>query len=311
MITAHSETVTARRFARLRATARLGAVAAFCAALASAPAAFAQSSPARCDRACLDRVMATYLSALAARDSAAVPWAAQVRRTENGAEVASLDSLWKTGGRVVRSRVAIDAESQNVAAQILLDAGGRPTIALLRLGVADRRIAAVEAIVAREGEIGKDVFFDPGAFERAEQPEWRRDAPERATREELLRVVRTYFEALRTAGTAEFVNAAFAPDCDRFENGLQVTNVPFLGGPPKNCLDQVRDLSEDLRKAGDRVAVGGGRYPLVDEQKGIVLGVSTLRDELLVADLFKIEHGRLRTVQITYNRIPAGRGTGW
>jgi hypothetical protein len=283
-------------------------IAVACASLVSAPVA-SQSSSARCDRVCLERLLTTYVAALVARDSSAVPWAPSVRRTENGLEVGPGDSLWKTGGKVVRSRVAIDAESQNVAAQLLLQSGGKSTVALVRLGVEDGRVAEEEAIVAREGEVGDGVFFDPAAFEQQQQPEWQQDA--RAAREALLRAAGTYFQALRTVGTPEFVNAAFAADCNRFENGLQVTNVPFLGRPPQNCIDQVQGLSDDFRRSGDRIAVGGGRFPLVDEQKGIVLGIGTLRDELLVADLFKIENGRLRTVQITYNKIPAGRGTGW
>ena len=72
-------------------------IAAACVALAAAPAA-AQQSSADCDRACLDGIMTAYLAALAARDPNAVPWAAKVRRTENAAEIASVDSLWKTGG---------------------------------------------------------------------------------------------------------------------------------------------------------------------------------------------------------------------
>src|SRR5262245_55730179 len=49
-----------------------------------------------CDRSCLYGVLDTYLTALKARDTRKVTWAAHVRNTENNVELRPGDGLWGT-----------------------------------------------------------------------------------------------------------------------------------------------------------------------------------------------------------------------
>jgi hypothetical protein len=65
------------------------------------------------------------------------------------------------------------------------------------------------------------------------------------------------------------LHTEFTDDCDRVENGLQTTNNPNIEGYPiaaMGCADQFRQgqyIYDDRLR--DR------RFPLVDEEKGIVL----------------------------------------
>src|SRR5688500_6443015 len=69
----------------------------------AASASAAPQGPA-CDRQCLTGIADQFLTALAARNAAALPLAEQVRYTENGQELALTDGLWGTAGEVGKYR---------------------------------------------------------------------------------------------------------------------------------------------------------------------------------------------------------------
>ena len=60
-----------------------------------------------CDRACLYGVLDQYLAGLKARDTRKVPWAAQVKNTENNVELRLGDGLWGTITALDRLRDAL------------------------------------------------------------------------------------------------------------------------------------------------------------------------------------------------------------
>ena len=77
-----------------------------------------------------------------------------------------------------------------------------------------------------------------------------------------------YFDAIETQG-GNYKPAPFADDCNRFENGGQTTNVPGPNGrPPMGCAAQFdAKIFTWIPEVNDR------RYPVVDPEHGVVLGI--------------------------------------
>jgi hypothetical protein len=124
----------------------------------------------------------------------------------------------------------------------------------------------------------------------------------------------SYFTAVHTEGTPAFVQAPFAPGLKRFENGLQTTNVTV------NPIVERHTWSPDLqleRASYLGTQVVDRRFPLVDTENGIALGLATFRREgrdtptLLLAEIFKFTDGKLREIRAVILNLPNGAGTGW
>jgi hypothetical protein len=275
-----------------------------------------------CDRICLSGIAKLYIKALPKHDIKSLPLAESVRITENGVDIVPGGGMWSTGGAIERSRVALDPETGSIAIQAGLHNEGQPTVLLTRLKVRSHRIVEIESVVAEKGKLfdgeGKRnareaVHFNYDTFLSHAQPEWEENQPigKHRTRAQLIETAGTYFVGLRSLGTKDFKNAAFSARCDRFENGLQVTNVDFSGHPPTSCTDQFIGLNAMMAGPGTGVSIESVRTPVVDVEKGIVLSIAIMAGRSLIADMFKVEGDQIRTVQITYKQLPQGSGTGW
>jgi hypothetical protein len=136
----------------------------------------------------------------------------------------------------------------------------------------------------------------------------------RNMRNELLAIANSYYTALHTQGTPDYLAAPFADDANRYENGLRTTNVTDA---PKGW-DVIRISSrEQFDKAifqGRNVA--DRRYPVIDIENGTVLGLVTFRpsptdDVLLLSEVFKIVDGKLLDIRAVQLTRPPGAPTGW
>jgi hypothetical protein len=286
--------------------------AALCSGSLLAVSAAAQSA-APCDRACLTGFVDGYLAALAARDTARLPLAAEIKFTENGRVLELGEGFWKTAGAPLRYRdYLLDPERGGAAALTAFREYDGIAQVFVRLGVTDRRITEIETIVAR---IGDQRWFAPQNLERLSGVFGETvPAAERHARAELVAAADAYFTAIQTEGTHEFVQAPFGPGVKRFENGLQTTNVtenPILERhtwPPELQLE---------RAAYKGTIVTDRRYPVVDVERGSVLAVATFRREgehtstLLLAEIFKVTGGKIREIRAVILNLPNGAGTGW
>lgn len=106
----------------------------------------------------------------------------------------------------------------------------------------------------------------------------------------------------------------FAPGMKRFENGQQTTHVTV------NPVVERHTWSPDLqleRASYKGTQVMDRRFPLVDTEHGIALGLATFRREgpdtstLLLAEIFKFTDGKLREIRAVILNLPNGAGTGW
>jgi hypothetical protein len=268
---------------------------------------------AACDRACLLAIADQFVNSLAKRDPAGLPFAPSVKVTENGVAMKIGDGLWKLGARSMNRRDAFaDVTNGQVAVWAVLDDGGGPALLSVRLKVQNRRIQEVESVVARKGS---HALFSPDAF--AALPSAYQEVLEpvrRSTRARLVAIADGYFEGIAKHDSALVASAA---DCNRFENGVRMTNRPGAPATPRACATAVDRLTH-IKAVPDR------RYNLVDEERGVVLSMvmfdipadaaATPPREgrmLLLAEVFKIAGGEIERIETVMHNLPYGTRSVW
>ncbi|RIV80071.1 hypothetical protein D2V17_19650 [Aurantiacibacter xanthus] len=285
--------------------------------------------PSGLDRTALYAVLDSYLAALKARDPSRVSWGETVRNSENNVALMLGDGLWNTitdlGPYDLRFA---DPLTGQVGLFTTVTETDDLSACSLRLGV-DRkgRIVEVETIVVRQLDSG--IRFEPQAFERKPVMEEIVPPSARVSRERMIALADGYFSTLeRNDGT---ILTRIHPECNRIENGLQTTNNPefFTSVAHLGCEDQLRlgnYIYDDRLRAR--------HYPLVDEERGLVLATAfidhsgrigdyTLTDGTKVTsplrrphsfymlELFKIRHGMIEQIEANFITVPYHMPTPW
>jgi hypothetical protein len=253
-----------------------------------------------CDRECLGGFIDGYLTALAAHEPARLSVAGDLVYTENGRAARLGEGLWRTAGAPHAYRdYALDPESGGAAALTAIEENGAITQLFVRLKVAGRRIAEIETLVVRPGE---ERWYAPENLEHLSDL-FATPVPPNA-----------YFTAVETEGTPAFVQAPFAPGMNRIENGLQTTNVTDNPRSDRHRWSAAEQLE---RAAYAGTAVTERRFPLVDVEHGIAVGIAVFRfagengPTLLLAELFKVSEGQLREIRAVVRGVPKDSSSGW
>lgn len=298
-----------------------------------------------CDRQCLEGFVDRYLDALVKNDAAAVPLAASVRFTENGQRLAIGDGLWRSMKAKGSYRIFVtDVEAGQVAFIGTLQeehadpTQGTPALIALRLRVAGNVVTEIEQAVIRSVEAANRVEALGRPHELFTQPI---PENERMSRADLIRAANMYFSGMQqNDGKGEY---PFTDDCNRIENGAQTTNRPTPSGEtrpdPKtatnysaqwSCLEQFQSgLLHFVTRIRDR------RYVAVDRERGLVFAFAFFdhsagdtrrfttpngRDVTAgpaqpwtwyIAELFRIEQGKIRRIEALLDRAPYGMISGW
>jgi hypothetical protein len=164
---------------------------------------------------------------------------------------------------------------------------------------------------------------------------------ERPSREEMIKTANYYFSGMQKNDGKGFY--PFTDDCDRYENGGRATNNPLKPGEkrpdPKTstvysgawgCKEQFESgLIHFVSRIRDR------RFVAVDRERGIVYSFGffdhgagqTRRFKTLdgrdviegpaepwtwqIAELFKVEKGKIRRIEAVLQRCPYGMNSGW
>jgi hypothetical protein len=299
---------------------------------------------APCDRTCLEGFVDRYLDALLAHNPALLPLAPNVRYTEDGQHLAIGDGLWRTLHAKGRYRLFVtDVPAGQVAFFGTVEeenrdpTKGTPVLMALRLRVRDGKITEIEELMARDEKAaramdGKQV--DP--IYLATVPK-----SERVSRAALIATADKYFTGMQmNDGKGDY---PFADDCNRLENGMQTTNAPTPPGQtrpdPKtsttysaqwSCMEQFKSgLLHFVSRIRDR------RYVAVDEERGIVFAFGFFDHEggatrhfstpdgrqvvsgpvqpwtWEIAELFKVQGGKIHRIQAILQRSPYGMNSGW
>jgi hypothetical protein len=282
----------------------------FAIATVLAAASTARAAEVDCDRECLRGFITQYLDAMVAHTPGALPVAANVRFTEDTVDMKLGDGLWKQASKVRPYRLDILDVAQGVAAaQVVVEEAGSPVMLLLRLKVADKTITEVETQVTRSQKEGA-IF----AVEALQSPNAAMTMPidpaKRNLRTEAIKIAEFYPAGLEVGSFVQ-VDAPFAPDAYRFENGRLMAGKGCTFRPP-SCEDiKAQQISKHPGLSYRVVAV--------DEALGIVLlrmnfGPSNAYgagNALIVWEAFKVYGGHIHAVEAFMKIMPADRGSGW
>jgi hypothetical protein len=294
-------------------------------ALAQAPV----KKPA-CDRACLEGYMDRYLKAMLEQNVSNDLFARNVRFTENGIELPlGNEGLWWGMSGLGGYRFYVpDIDTQQVAMigtvkenmgnnGVNNDQGNNVAVAI-RLKIVDAKITEVEQLAIRPAvQLGGPGGGRGGAAPAAPAPStgdrvaamskpngiFLEAVPEkeRASREELVVSANYYFTALARHDSKGYY--PFTEGCVRFENGITAT---------EDCLKQFTGTSLNgiVSRIRDR------RFVAVDRERGIVFAFAFFDHYRInwtwqLAELFKIENGKIRRIEAVFDKAPFGIPSGW
>ena len=274
----------------------LGAVIGCSLALA-APSAAAQD----CDRACLRQVLDQYLAAVVKHDPASAPLAATFRYTENALEVRPGSGIWQTATALgpVQRRYLDPAGGQAVYFGLIAE-GADSGIATLRIRVVNRRVTEGELVIGRKTT---GIYSAEGLAARP--PVERSLAPGSTTpRDAMLAAAASYFDGLETKNGQAILAVA---GCPRIENGVAMTGIRPGRGQGAAPVD-LGDCS-NMSAMGQIAEVVNRRYPVVDEEAGVVVGMGvfnrppgakrangTLWPRNLLTEIFVVDKGRISAI---------------
>jgi hypothetical protein len=288
---------------------------------------------AKCDRACLDKTVDTYIAAMVAHDPSMVKFAGDVKFVENTVPMKPGDGLWKTAsaGPTTFKIYVPDPVAQQVGFIGVMKEGGKPIQLGLRLKLKDGQITEAEHLVARDlREISlKNLQTPRPAFLATVPP------TERMSREKMLKIAESYYTAIVDSnGDA----APFADDCLRHENGMQTTGNPPSKTPSgfgtigaMGCRDGINThASSYITRIEPR------RVEIADPETGLVFGLSQFRQpmeqnfvkivgvpgldkidmpfkpfDLPAAHIYKIQGGKIHEIDAMGFMMPYNSKTGW
>jgi hypothetical protein len=284
--------------------------------LTCASAAQAASKPAAvpapsCDRECLRSTVTGYLYALLKHDASKLPVSDKLRVTEDAIEK-PLDkvSLLKSVTRLRGFRQDfLDERAGMAGADVIVEESGAPTMLVVRLKVVDRKITEIETVATR-GRTEGLIFNIDGLSAPSEVMNYAPRPEQLASRDDAIKAALHYPAGLNGAQTFAAVNAPFAPDAYRYENG-QVMAGPDCKFAPgcQNIATQSLAIFNRLGKVATRV-IG------VDERMGIVWlrmswGVrESGGDQLTVWESFKVFDGQIHAVEAFMKIMPVELANG-
>ena len=256
-----------------------------------------------CDRACLKTSLDQYLNAVLKHDPKAAPLAIGFRQTENAVVRIAGAGLWQSAkalGKVQRRY--FDPETGQAGYFGILEEPSGPAIVTLRLKVEDRKISEAEWVINRKGDPGlgpnagaqsNAAYYDPD-YLIAHPPPAERVIPknERVTRSDLMAITNSYFDGLSAHDGKQIIAHA---GCTREENGVLTTQRALQGGGLSDCTSE--------GAMANIFAVTARRYPIVDEEAGVVLGIVLFQRKPgvpmrrnLLAEWFWVEQAKIRTI---------------
>jgi hypothetical protein len=257
---------------------------------------------AGCDRACLKTMLDQYLNAVVQHNPAAAPLAVGYRETESAMVRRPGTGVWQSARALGKlQRRYFDTESGQAGYFGTLEEESGTSVVTVRLKIDDRKISEAEWYLARKGDPGIGTgagaqanasFHDPDYL--TAHPPAERVVPknERLSRADLIAITNSYFDGL-TAHDGTLIIAH--PGCIRLENGFLTTQRPIPSGGMSDCTSN--------GAMANIFAVTARRYPIVDEEAGVVLGLGLFERKPGVAmrrnlfsEWFVIEQGKIRAI---------------
>jgi len=278
-----------------------------------AAASSTQVAPGTCDRECLRGQVTQLLYALVKHDVSGLSVADTLRVTEDAVE----KPLAKVGlvGTVTRLRGfrqdIIDERAGVVGAHVVVEETGAPVLLVVRLKVVADKLTEIELVATRSRAEGLIFNIDGLSAPSAMM----NDAPrpgQLPTRDDAIKAALHYPQGLNAAKTFAAVNAPFAPDAYRYENGQ------VMAGPDCKFAPGCQNISTQSLEIFERLGDVQTRVIAADERMGIVWlrmawGVRERGgDQLTVWEMFKVYDGQIHAVEAFMRILPVEkRNGGW
>jgi len=273
---------------------------------------------ANCDRACLKATLDQYLNAVIQHKPEAAPLSPGFRQTENAMVRRTGTGLWKDAKALGKlQRRYFDPGSEQAGYFGTFEDGNGTAIVSLRLKVEDRKITEAEWVISRKGDPGlgplgggqANAAYNDAEYLIAHAP-GERVVPkaERVSRTDLIAITNSYCDGLSAHDGALIIAH---PGCVRIENGTLTTQRALPGGGSSDCMSN--------GAMANIFAVTARRYPIVDEEAGVVLGLAlfqrkpgvSMRRNLL-SEWFYIEQGKIRSIYASmYYPDPEAMAPNW
>lgn len=292
----------------------------------------AQSAVAQCDRACLNKMVDSYLAAVAAHDPARVPIAPGAKFVENTIPMKPGEGLWKTASEAPATfKIYVPDPSVGQVGFIgMMKDSDKPIQLALRLKVQNGQITEIEHLIARN--------LNPTSLANLQTPRPGLLATvppaERVPRDQMLKIGASYYEALVTSNGKA---APFADDCLRRENGMQTTGNPPPATPGRGSTGALGCAAQlDTRTMSYIKRIEPRRVEIADIETGLVFGLSQFRHpmeektikivgvpgvdtlpmnfnpfDLPAAHIFKVRGGKLHEIEAMGFSMPYNSKTGW
>ena len=248
------------------------------------------ASAATCDRVCLLEQAKQFNANMLAHTAEKIPLAANANIRENTKAIALGDSKWIGVTKILSEGAYTDPILGNVIEHVAAETAAGKTVYIgTRLKLVDRKIKEVEINFDDGARVNTKnlVPYDP-IFNTIVPPE------ERSTREELARIITSYFKGLTDHNP---IQADYDPRCDRYHSGNRVTHNP------RNGVEESGDVGCYESNLGPKPwgPATEVRIGLVDPERGIVIGYAILYygdspRRMQINEVFKILDGRLRLV---------------
>ena len=276
-------------------------------------AAAAQSAPAVCDRECLRSTVTQVLHALVKHDVSGLPVVPTLRVTEDAVEKPlKAVGLLRTVTRLRGFRQDIIDERAGVAgAHVIVEETGAPVLLVVRLKVVADSISELELVATRSRAEGL-IFNIDGLNAPSAMMNYAPRPAQLVTRDAAIQAALKYPEGLNAATTFAAVNAPFAPNAYRHENGQ------VMAGPDCTFAAGCQNISTQSLAIFERLGDAQTRVIAADERMGIVWlrmawGVRERGgDQLTVWEAFKIYDGQIHAVEAFMKILPlAQRNGGW
>jgi hypothetical protein len=266
-----------------------------------------------CDRECLRGKVTQLLYAFVKHDVSGLPVAEKLRVTEDAVE----KPLAKVGLVTTVTRLRgfrqdiIDERSGVAGADVVVEESGAPVMLVMRLKVVAGKLTEVELVATRSRTEGL-IFNIDGLSAPSEVMNYAPRPEQLPTRDEAVKAALHYPAGLNAAKTFADVNAPFAADAYRYENGQ------VMAGPDCKFAPGCQNIATQSLAIFNRLGDVQTRVVAVDERMGIVWlrmawGVRERGgDQLTVWEAFKVYDGKIHAVEAFMRILPVEkRNGGW
>jgi hypothetical protein len=246
-------------------------------------------------------------------DVSGLPVAATLRVTEDAVE----KPLAKVGlvGTVTRLRGfrqdIIDERAGVAGAHVIVEETGAPVLLVVRVKVVADTLTEIE-LVATRGRAEGLIFNIDGLSSPSAMMNYAPRPQQLATRDAAIKAALHYPAGLNAAKTFAAVNAPFAPNAYRYENGQ------VMAGPDCKFAPGCQSISTQSLAIFERLGDVQTRVIAADERMGIVWlrmawGVRERGgDQLTVWEMFKVYDGQIHAVEAFMRILPVEkRNGGW